>query len=111
MDDNGQVRLVRSTEHIDTIEHDGGVLQLPDERGEYKMDSSSAHNNVQVSIGDLGMDLIGVDQGDGFVTYMHPDDILIPVHSKVTLTHNTDVHPTSVGSVHTIERCHTVTAL
>ena len=104
LDDDGTLRIVRWAERIDGTDHDGEVMHVPDERGEYDMAHSAAHGDALVSNGDLGVDLIRVDAGDGFVPHTHPGDhILIPVYGEGTITYDGNVYPTSAGSVYIIE--------
>lgn len=112
LNDDGMLHIVQWAEdlgrghersHHDN-EHDGQHLHVPNERGEYDMAHSAAHGDALVSNGDLGVDLIRVDEGDGFVPHTHPGDhILIPVCGKGTITYDGNVYPTNPGQVYIIE--------
>lgn len=50
------------------------------------------------------MDLIRVDEGEGFVPHTHPGDhILIPVYGTGTITYDGNVYKTRAGQVYIIE--------
>lgn len=111
LDDDGMLRIVQWAEDLGhgsdgpgDEETDGQHLHVPDERGEHDMAHSAAHGDGLVSNGDLGVDLIRVDEGDGFVPHTHPGDhILIPVYGKGTITYDGNVYPTGAGQVYIIE--------
>jgi len=85
-------------------QHDGQLLHVPDEEGDYDMAHSSAHGDALVSNGDLGIDLIRIDEGEGFVPHTHPGDhILIPVYGRGTITYDGNVYETGAGQVYIIE--------
>lgn len=111
LDDDGQLRILQwaedrglAGEDDDHGEDDDQVLHVHNERGEHDMAHSNAHGDALVSNGDLGVDLIRVDEGDGFVPHTHPGDhILIPVYGRGTITYDGDVYETTAGSVYIIE--------
>lgn len=110
VDDDGLLRIVRWAEDDGILTSvvggadEGQQLLVPDERGEYDMAHSDAHGDALVSNGELGVDLIRVDAGDGFVPHTHPGDhILIPVYGSGTITYDGTVYETGAGQVYIIE--------
>jgi len=106
VDDDGMLRIVEWATAVKTDEtdnRDGQLLHVPDERGDYDMAHSTAHGDALVSTGELGVDLIRIDEGDGFVPHTHPGDhILIPVYGTGTITYDGHVYPTDAGAVYII---------
>lgn len=103
LDDDGMLRIVKWAEDRGRDE-DGQALHVHDEEGEYDMAHSAAHGDALVSNGDLGVDLIRVDEGDGFVPHTHPGDhILIPVYGEGTITYDGNVYKTQAGQIYIIE--------
>jgi len=105
LEDDGSLRIVQwaVNEGISDAESGAQTLTIPDEDGEYEMAHSSATGDALVSNGDLGIDMIRIDAGDGFVPHTHPGDhILIPVYGEGTITYDGAVYPTQAGTVYII---------
>jgi quercetin dioxygenase-like cupin family protein len=104
VDDDGMLNIVQWAEDRGCEADHGQELLVPDERGTHDMAHSAAHGDGLVSNGDLGVDLIRVDAGDGFVPHTHPGDhILIPVYGRGTITYDGNVYETNAGQVYIIE--------
>jgi quercetin dioxygenase-like cupin family protein len=103
--DDGMLKIVDWAEDLGQHSDKGGqVLHVPDERGDHDLAHSNAHGDGLVSNGNLGVDLIRADAGEGFVPHTHPGDhILITVYGKGTITYDGHVYPTEPGQVYIIE--------
>lgn len=65
---------------------------------------SCATGQSLVSNGKIGVDLIQLEAGNGFIPHMHPGDhVLIVVGGKGTITFDGKVYPTQAGQVYIVE--------
>lgn len=76
-----------------------GTTTLPVE-----MQHSVATGQGLVSNGDMGVDLIRLGAGEGFVPHTHPGDhLLIVVAGEGTISYNGTVYPTEAGQVYLLD--------
>lgn len=70
----------------------------------FKMAHSPATGDGLVSNGDLGVDVIRVSAGSGFVPHTHPGDhLLIIIAGEGTITYDGKIYPTLAGQVYMVE--------
>lgn len=70
----------------------------------FHMAHSNATGESLVSNGHLGVDIIRLSAGDGFVPHIHPGDhLLIVVGGQGTITYDGKIYPTKAGQVYMIE--------
>jgi quercetin dioxygenase-like cupin family protein len=103
LDKDGDLRMIEwATSHgiVDGKE----CLTVDDREGEYDMAHATTTGDPLVSNGFLGVDMIRVEEGDGFVPHTHPGDhILIPVVGTSTITYDGTVYESNAGSVYLID--------
>lgn len=105
LNDDGSLRKLRwaADTGFDRIDK-AQTLRVDHEDGGHDMAHASATGDALVSNGQLGIDLIRLDRGEGFVPHTHPGDhILLPVLGAGTITYDGDVYPSNAGEVYIIE--------
>lgn len=103
LDQDGELRMV---DWADAIQFGGGEqhLAIPNRKGEHEMAHATTSGDALVSNGFLGVDMVRVEQGEGFVPHTHPGDhILIPVLGTSTITYDGKVYKSEAGSVYMID--------
>ncbi len=103
LEENGDLRKLQFANFVE-FNGEEQILSVPNEEGEFEMAHSSATGDALVSNGYLGVDLIRVEEGSGFVPHTHPGDhILAPVQGRGTITYNGKVYSSDAGDIYIIE--------
>lgn len=103
MTSDGQLRIVDWAK-ARRIEDQQTHLTIGHEPRSHRMAHSPASGDGLVSNGKLGVDLIRVSAGNGFVPHTHPGDhLLIIVAGEGTITYDGHIYPTKAGQVYMIE--------